>query len=312
MTTFSPMSELQGPSWLLEVVDESPAARRVQRWWQWMVLSLSCVSGCASLEQVAQTATRPVHTTGNFLARTGDRVGDLFEFRSTSHRNPANLPAHQGLMPAPTSQIASLQKVPMTPTMTQTGAALPTASKPAAMQAIHTAPTVIEKPGESFSVPSAPPAVDPLPAPPAVELLPAPPAAAVSSTRNVQPVNHTQLTPVVHATSPAANFGASAWCRIRVRNISQQAAPQVAVTVNSSENARLVSKEGNVVSAPVTGKMEFAPVAQVGPSEEVILIIGVEAAEQRSQRLRVQVRDALGGSNHEIQARWQVAIESLE
>lgn len=82
--------------------------------------------------------------------------------------------------------------------------------------------------------------------------------------------------------------------------------------MNSPENVMLVSKDGDNVSAPVTGKMEFAPVAQVGPSEEVILVIGVGAVEQRGNRLRVQVRDGLGGSNQDVQARWQVAIEAVE
>lgn len=86
----------------------------------------------------------------------------------------------------------------------------------------------------------------------------------------------------------------------------------MAVTVNSPENAKLVSKDGDNVSEAVTGKMEFAPVAQVGPREEVILVIGVGAAEQHGNRLRVQVRDGLGGSNQEVQARWQVAIEAIE
>ena len=86
----------------------------------------------------------------------------------------------------------------------------------------------------------------------------------------------------------------------------------MAVTVNSPENAKLVSKDGDSVSAAVSGKMEFAPVAQVGPSEEVILVIGVGAAEQRGNRLRVQVRDGLGGSNQDVQARWQVVIEAME
>ena len=86
----------------------------------------------------------------------------------------------------------------------------------------------------------------------------------------------------------------------------------MAVTVNSPENAKLVSKDGDNVSAAVTGKMEFAPVAQVGPSEEVILVIGLRTTEQRGNRLRVQVRDGLGGSNQDVQARWQVTIEAIE
>ena len=289
-------SELRGPSWLLDLLDESPEARRVHRWWQWAVLSLGCVSGCASWEQVAHNTTQPLRATGNLLARTSDRVGDLFEPHSTRHRNPANLPAHQGLSPASANQIASLQKAPIASPTTQAGANLPTVSRPAATQAIHKTPAANERQREFLSVPSAPPAV---------ELLPAPPA-------ELQQISNSRPVPTTPATSAAANAGISTWCRVRIRNISQQAVPQVAVTVNSPENAKLVSKDGDNVSAAVTGKMEFAPVAQVGPSEEVILVIGLGTTEQRGNRLRVQVRDGLGGSNQDVQARWQVTIEAIE
>lgn len=299
-TSFLPTSELRGPSWLLDVYDDSPAARRVHGWWQWAVLSLGCVSGCASWDQVADNAVQPFRATGNFLARTGDRVGDLFESNSTRHRNPANLPAHQGLTPVPANQVASLQKAPATSATTQAGATLPTVSQPAAMQAIHKTPVANERPSESLTVPSAPPA-----APPAVELLPAPPA-------DLKPISSSRPAPVVSATSSIARAEISTWCRVRIRNISSQAVPQVAVTVNSPENAKLVSKDGNTVSAPTTGKMEFAPVPQVGSGEEVILVIGVAASGQQGQRLRVQVRDGLGGSNQDVQARWNVAIEAIE
>lgn len=291
MTTFSPATELRGPSWLLDVLEDSPAARRVHGWWQWAVLSLGCVSGCASWDQVAHNATEPLRATGNLLARTGDRVGDLFEFNSTRHRNPANLPAHQGLTPALANQAATPQKQPMTPATTQAGATLPTVSKPSAMQAIHNTPAAPVKPPESLSVPSAPPAV---------ELLPAPPA-------SVTPISNSQPAPAA-----VANTNVSTWCRVRIRNVSPKAVSQVAVTVNSPENAKLVSKDGGVVSAPAAGKMEFAPVAQVGPNEEVILVIGLVAGEQQGSHLRVQVRDGLGGSNQDVQARWNVAIEAIE
>lgn len=309
MTTLSSMNELRGPSWLLDVLDDSSAARRVHRLWQWAVLSLGCVSGCASWDEVAHNTTQPLRATGNFLARTGDRVGDrvgdLFEPHSTRDRNPANLPAHQELNSASANQIASLQKAPMTSAAAQAGATLPTVSQPAAMQAIHNTPAARDKPRESLSVPTAPPATELQPAPPAVELLPAPPS-------NVQTISNSRPAPAATTTSVSANAGISTWCRVRIRNISQQAVPQVAVTVNSPESAKLVSKDGDSVSAAVTGKMEFAPVAQVGPSEEIILVIGVWATEQRGNRLRVQVRDGLGGSNQEVQARWQVAIEAIE
>lgn len=297
MTTFSPVSEVRGPSWLLEILDESSAARRVHRWWQWAVLSLGCVSGCASWGQVADNATQPLRATGNLLARAGDRVGDLFESHSTRHRNPANIPANQGLTPGLASDAAPSPKLPMTSATAQAGAISPPISKPTATQAIHNTPAPTSKPPESLSVP---------PTPPAVELLPAPPA-------DVQSISHSRPVAVTGPlASSSASSGITTWCRVRIRNISQQAASQVAVTVNSPENAKLVTKDGDSVSVPVTGKMEFAPVAQVGSNEEVILVIGVGTAEQRGNRLRVQVRDSLGGSNQDVQARWQVEIEALE
>jgi hypothetical protein len=58
--------------------------------------------------------------------------------------------------------------------------------------------------------------------------------------------------------------------------------------------------------------MEFAPVGQVGANEEVILLVGVATSDVRANRLRVKVRDAQGGSNQDVQARWKVAIEPAE
>lgn len=291
MMAFSNVCERVAPSWMTEVLEESAAARRVHRWWQWAVLSLGCVSGCASWEQIADNATQPLRTTGNLLAQTGDRIGDVFESGRTRHRNPANLPAHQGLTPRLAQQTPAGPKPPATAGTAQAGASsLATSSQPAARQAIHNTPAAAKKPSESLSVPTAPPAV---------ELLPAPPA-------TLQPISHSR--PALAADTSAI----TTWCRVRVRNISPQALPQVAVTVNSPENAKLASKDGNVVSAPVAEKMEFAPVPQVAPNEEIILVIGVAPNEQKTHRLRVQVRDGLGGSNQDVQARWNVTIEALK
>ncbi len=297
MTTFSPVTEVRGPSWLLEILDESSAARRVHRWWQWVVLSLGCVSGCASWGQVADNVTQPLRSTGNLLARAGDQVGDLFESNPNRQRNPANLPANQGLTPGLASHAAPPQKLPTTSATAQAGAISLPISKPTATQAIHNTPAPNGKPPESLSVP---------PAPPAVELLPAPPT-------DLQSISHSRPVDAKGAlASSVTNSEITNWCRIRIRNIGQQPAPQVAVTVNAPENVKLVSKEGGSVSDSVSGKMAFAPVAEVGSNEEVILVIGVGTAEQRGNRLRVQVRDGLGGSNQDVQARWQVTIEAIE
>ena len=306
MTTFSPVSELRGPSWLLELLDESPEARRVHRWWQWAALSLGCLSGCASWEQFAHQTTQPLRATGNLLARTGDQVGDLFE-SGPRHRNPANLPANQGLTQMLAQQPA-LQKAPMVSAAAQAGATSLPVSKPAAMQAIHSTPAANEKPTESSSVPLAPPATELQAAPGDVELLPAPPAV-------VQPISNSEPATPKPSASPAASVKAASiktWSRVRIRNISKQSVPQVAVTVMSPENAPLVSKDGESMSPAAAGKMEFAPVAQVGVNEEVILIIGLATDDPKATRLRVQVRDGLGGSNQDVQARWQVAIEAVK
>lgn len=277
---------------VLDVNGSATSRLRVRDFWPCAALSLACVTGCSSWDQFAQNATQPLRSTGNLLARTGDQVGDMFESHSTKGRNPDNLPAHQGLRPSVARQDAP-PKVPMTSGATPAAATLPTASQPKAMQAIHSTPNAAEKLPETLTVPKTATGV---------ELLPAPPA-------ELQPISHSRPAPTVVAATPLA---ISTWCRVRIRNIGQQATPQVAVTVHSPEGASLVSKEGNAVSAPTPGKMEFAPVPQVGAGEEVILLIGLVQGEPRGQRLRVQVRDGLGGSNHDVQARWQVAIEAAE
>ena len=58
--------------------------------------------------------------------------------------------------------------------------------------------------------------------------------------------------------------------------------------------------------------MVFTAIPQVGPNEEVVVTVGVAAADNHSNRLRVQVRDALGGTNQEVQSRWKVTLEAAE
>lgn len=297
MIDTSTVHEMRAPAWLIRVLNDTPAARRVHRLWQWMVVSLSCLSGCANWGQVADNATQPLRAAGNLLGRAGDRFGDVFEWHSTQHRNPRNLPAHQGQMAELARQSAPLQSPPSAAATTQAGAFSLPISQPTATQAIHNTPSAAEKPPESLSVPSAPPAV---------EILPAPSA-------ELQSISHSRSPALpVQGTAAIASSTMNSWCRVRIRNVSQQSVSKVAVTVNSPESVPLVSKEGDAVSAPVTGKMEFAPVAQVGSQEEVILVIGVGTNQQPSHRLRVQVRDGMGGSNQDVQARWQVSIEAIE
>jgi len=97
-----------------------------------------------------------------------------------------------------------------------------------------------------------------------------------------------------------------------VRNISHQVATKVAVTLTAPAPAQLLAADGGAVSSVASGRMEFSPIEQVGPNEEIIVAAGLSAADENSNRLHVQVRDAQGGSNQEIQSRWQVTIEPLD
>lgn len=242
-------------------------------WLSWAALSLGCVSGCASWDQMAQNVAHPWRATGDMIARTNERVGDVWDSGTTRSPKTKN---------APTQQLAHN--------------ASPT--RPSANATVRPSNTPSQAP------------VTPLtPAPANVELLPAPPVSPTSATVAAPAV--TQAAPLIKSLTTEAPANTT-WCRVRVRNIGSQPATQVAVIISSPANAPLVSKEGETVSQPTTGKMEFAPVAQMGANEEIILLVGVATADERANRLRVQVRDAQGGSNQELQARWQIAIEAAE
>ncbi len=233
--------------------------RSYSSWLSWAALSLGCVSGCASWDQMAQHIAHPWQSSGDMIARSNERLVDAWDGETKRSAKPQSSPA---------SQLANRAN-PTTPK-----------SNPKVVPA---------------SMPSPAPSKPLTPAPADVELLPAPPVSQASAT--------------VATTEAPAN---TAWCRIRVRNIGSQTATQVAVSVSSPANAPLVSKEGTSVSAPTLGKMEFAPVAEVKANEEVILLVGVATADERANRLRVQIRDAQGGTNQELQARWKIAIEAIE
>ncbi|MBC7816557.1 MAG: hypothetical protein IAG10_06695 [Planctomycetaceae bacterium] len=236
-------------------------------WLSWAAVSLGCVSGCASWDQMAQNIAHPWRASGDMIARTNDRVSDAWDSEATRSRKTKSAPASQ------LAQKAS----PTTPTAN---------------------PTVLPA-----SMPVSAPVKPLTPAPADVELLPAPP---------VSPTSATAAAPASTTASTNEAPANTTWCRVRVRNIGSQPATQVAVSVSSPAHAPLVSKEGTVVSRPTQGKMEFAPVAQVGAKEEVILLVGVATSDERANRLRVQIRDAQGGTNQELQARWQIAIEAAE
>ncbi len=242
-------------------------------WLSWAALSLGCVSGCASWDQVAQNVAQPWRATGDMFARTNERVEDVWESGTKRSPKPQN---------APVQQLAHNAN-PTRPTANAT-----------------TRPS---------NTPSQAPIKPLTPAPANVELLPAPPVSPTSATAAAPVV--TQAAPITKSPTTEAPANTT-WCRVRVRNIGSQPATQVAVIISSPANAPLVSKEGETVSQPTIGKMEFAPVAQMGANEEIILLVGVATADERANRLRVQVRDAQGGSNQELQARWKIAIEAAE
>lgn len=242
-------------------------------WLSWAALSLGCVSGCASWDQMTQNVAHPLRASGDMIARTNERLADVWDSGTTRSPKPRN---------APSQQLAN-NGSPTHPTANS-------ATRPS-------------------STPSQAPVKPLTPAPDNVELLPAPPVSPTSASAAAPVV--TQPAPMTK--SPATEAPANTtWCKVRVRNIGSQPATQVAVIISSPANAPLVSKEGETVSAPTTGKMEFAPVAQMGVNEEIILLVGVATTDERANRLRVQVRDAQGGSNQELQARWQIAIEAAE
>lgn len=248
--------------------------------------SLVFVSGCATWDEVAHDVAQPWRASSAAMARVGDRVSDLLEFDAiTRKRNPENLPAHQAWNAGRNPPSSAITSSPINQATAQTPAVSPTISQPAATQAIHNTPAVPERPPESTTVPLAPPAV---------ELLPAPPITPIS------------------AQTPKVSPAQVRWCRVRIRNVGQQPATQVAVTVSSPANAPLFSKHEDAISAPTLGPMKFAPVAHVGVQEEVVLMIGVGDVEHSEQRLRIQVHDSLGGSNLDAQARWHVELEAIE
>ncbi len=115
-----------------------------------------------------------------------------------------------------------------------------------------------------------------------------------------------------NATAKNAALTYTTWCRVRVRNTGTQAATQVALSVTAPPNAQLLATDGRVLPSQTNGHMVFTAIPQVGPNEEVVVTVGVAAADNHSNRLRVQVRDALGGTNQEVQSRWKVTLEAAE
>ena len=143
-------------------------------------------------------------------------------------------------------------------------------------------------------------------------------AATNIATTNAATTNTASPTaPTSHSTAKSiseknAALTYTTWCRVRVRNTGPQAATQVALSVSAPPNAQLLATDGRVLPSQANGRMDFTAIPQVGPNEEVVVTVGVAAADNHSNRLRVQVRDALGGTNQEVQSRWKVTLEAAE
>jgi hypothetical protein len=113
--------------------------------------------------------------------------------------------------------------------------------------------------------------------------------------------------------SPPADLPTNvAWCRVRLRNVSSQPLTQVAVTMTTPPVTQLVASVEPPAQQTVRTRMDYPAITQVAPNEEVTFRVGIVATDESTRRLRIQVRDAQGGSNQEVQARWQVTIDPVD
>jgi hypothetical protein len=137
--------------------------------------------------------------------------------------------------------------------------------------------------------------------------------AATSAPPPVPKPLHAQTVSASRPIPPAESLPAHIrWCQVRLRNVCQQTIAQVSVVITSPDNTELVVSNSGPVLPIHSNRMDFAAIPQIAPQEEVIVTVGISAPDDRSHRLHVQVRDAQGGSNQDIQARWKVAIEPIE
>jgi hypothetical protein len=245
---------------------------------------LAFLSGCATWEEVTEVAASPFQRAEHRLAQTTDPIRDRIEsLRSGSSQVPKPM-----LVPAPQVTNSPPMRAGTKPIIQPTGNEAPPASRP-----------LKRAPGD-------------------VELLPAPPVSPTAATTSKADDHNVVASKLESA--PSGNLHAKSagdttkatWCRIHIRNVSEQLTTNVAVTVVSPTNAPLLSKSGETVSNPAVGPLQFAAVEQVAPREEIILIVGVASTDAKDHRLRVQIRDAQGGSHSEVQSRWQVSIEAAE
>ena len=64
-------------------------------WLSWAALSLGCVSGCASWDQVAQNVAQPWRASSDLIARTNERMEDVWESGAKRSTKSPNAPAPQ-------------------------------------------------------------------------------------------------------------------------------------------------------------------------------------------------------------------------
>ncbi len=165
-------------------------------------------------------------------------------------------------------------------------------------------------PPNSLRLPSAPAPIGPpelLSAPP--EPLPVPPE-PLSATPGA--LSATLVSASSQISPPADSPANVAWCRVRLRNASSQLLTQVAVTMTTPPETQLVASAKSPAQQAVRTRLEYPAITQVAPNEEITFSVGIVATDESTRRLRIQVRDAQGGSNKDVQTRWQVAIDPIE
>ena len=325
---------------VIELLQKHVIRSRLSRWCACAAVSLSSLAGCQTTRELTDTVSPPWRATGDLMARAGTHVGESLEstFEPFSRRStPTNVRAERTLANKVPTYPHSLTRNPgptQSPTQiaSQNGTNAPStvellAAPPAAQPATknispggNNTPASRSEPQpfddrdtkslrpDSAPAPIAP--TEPHQATAGSLSRDVTPAAAVANATNIPVMNASaSIVAVTKAIVPNAT-----WCRVRVRNVGSQAATQVSVSVTSPANAtaKLYAADGGTTSPAAAGRMDFAPIAQVGPNEEVIITVGVVAADELSNRLRVQVRDALGGTNQDVQSRWKVTIEAAD
>ena len=319
------------------------------RFWHlcsYAVLTMSGLVGCQTTRDVADSSTPTMRSPTSVMSRASSRVGESFEtafeplsLRSSTSASPApqaadqaqasKLPTYpkslarhpsQAILPNQTAPqngaSASTRSTGVTTSTTKSvantnrGATVEFLAPPPATQATakktqpvtgNTPASHSEQPttSDNNSMKSMRPESAPAPIAPPETL----PAKSVSQSRAITPTA---------AVSNLAGNDNTTWCRVRVRNMSSEAATQVSLGVTAPTNGQLFATDGSAMSPQAGGRLDFAAIPQVGPNEEVIVTVGVAAADKHSNRLRVQVRDAQGGTNQEVQSRWKVTLEAAE